>query len=1157
MTVEPASSARIIFLAASKLPDEAARQAFLTDACGEDQALRQKVERLLAAISPHAESPLQLAVDRLAGASFAEYLDLDETSPSNVGDNEARTAADNDATRGRIDIATHPLIGPYKLLEEIGHGGMGAVYMAQQTHPVKRKVALKVIKPGMDTREVIARFEAERQALAMMDHPNIAKVLDGGTTDAGRPYFVMELVRGVPLTEFCRAKKLGLRERLQLFIHVCKAVQHAHQKGIIHRDLKPSNLLVTLHDGVPVVKVIDFGVAKALNQELTERTLFTHFSQMIGTPLYMAPEQAEMSGLDIDTRSDIYSLGVILYELLIGTTPFDRETMSKLGVDGIRKLLKEEDPQRPSVRMSTLRAANQSTIDDPRVLDAQEVTRQLKRELDWIVMKALEKDRERRYESANAFAADVQRYLDDEPVEACPPSISYRLRKYSKRHKAMLTTAAILMAMLVTSTIVSTMFAIQAKKSQVAAEANLASAFEAVDKLLEHATNPELREIPRAQPLRKEIVADALDFYERFRKTTGDSPTLRMRAAKSQSQFARLSASSGGTDNIFTSIENAIAEYEALIAADPSDTRFQSELANSLTELGFYYQNEFYNYEEAQTCFEKAWLIWKSLADSTRDDQYQAMVALTTHRIAETHRHLENPLEYQELNQAARETLLPLGHPSYIAVAASHAGNLAKTNPAQAHSLWMELLPESRKSMQQNGSRGSKTNHASILQAAITFFEHRDHPFAKQLAEEMVEITDELQANFPSSKAYQYQLCCARSKLALLVDDVDFAQVVGEFRNIVRLWDSVQRDGAYEIGLASRSLTRQRRYTDAILLADVARRDGSSDHGYMIDAALCEAYLGQERYEDAILHCDEAIRKHPSGVVAWLYKRRALASFQLGQFSQTLADLETVLELAPDDVSDLTWIPVRDVARCDSEELTEGIRQLADRSVELNHHSEQSLLQRATLKVGLNDWSLVSEDLEAEIGEATASSESFFQSAILALRADAHQQYRRICVEMLGRFQDSGTPHEKFLTGWTCALAADAIEDYGPGINLVRHAVANGDGTQQYTSGLGAILMRAGEYAEAKEHLEAALKATGSDNTSTSYVRYFLAMTEQHLGNTEAAKEHLQAANGSAEKELAESPLWNRELTLELLRQEAEGLINASKEEESANDENN
>src|SRR5438105_14016141 len=340
------------------------------------------------------------------------------------------------------------VLGPYKLLQELGEGGMGVVWMAEQTQPVQRKVALKVIKAGMDSRQVIARFEAERQALALMDHVNIARVFDAGATQAGRPYFVMELVHGVPITKYCDDNHLTPRQRLELFVPVCQAIQHAHQKGIIHRDVKPSNVMITLYDGKPVPKVIDFGVAKATEQRLTERTLFTQYGTMVGTLEYMSPEQAEMSALGVDTRSDIYSLGVLLYELLTGSTPLSHKRVREAAYGEVLRMIKEEEPPRPSTRLSDSGEALAS-ISAQRHMEPTKLTKLVRGELDWIVMKTLEKDRNRRYETANDLAADVQHYLHDEPVQACPPSALYRFRKFARRHKGALGTAALVLAALV------------------------------------------------------------------------------------------------------------------------------------------------------------------------------------------------------------------------------------------------------------------------------------------------------------------------------------------------------------------------------------------------------------------------------------------------------------------------------------------------------------------------------------------------------------------------------------------------------------------------------------------------------------------------------------------------------------------------------------
>jgi WD40 repeat protein/serine/threonine protein kinase len=443
----PGTREREIFLGALERSGPAERTAFLEAECRHDQALRRRVEELL---HEQAEVGAFLETPAAAGAR----------------DSTAVLGPGGTALIAVVTEKPGDNIGLYKLLQQIGEGGCGVVYMAEQERPVRRRVALKVIKLGMDTKSVIARFEAERQALAMMDHPNIAKVLDAGATETGRPYFVMELVRGIRITEYCDQNHLPTRERLMLFIKVCQAIQHAHQKGIIHRDIKPSNILVTLHDGVPVPKVIDFGIAKATEQRLTEKTLFTEFQSFIGTPVYMSPEQAEMSGLDIDTRSDIYALGVLLYELLVGRTPFDPETLLRAGLDECRRTIREEEPIRPSTRLATLVAADLTTTAQQRHTESLKLIHLLRGDLDWIAMKCLEKDRARRYATANDLAADIQRHLDSEPVEARPPSNLYRFQKFSRRHRGAFAAVAGIAATLVAGAAISAWQAVRATNAE-------------------------------------------------------------------------------------------------------------------------------------------------------------------------------------------------------------------------------------------------------------------------------------------------------------------------------------------------------------------------------------------------------------------------------------------------------------------------------------------------------------------------------------------------------------------------------------------------------------------------------------------------------------------------------------------------------------------
>jgi serine/threonine protein kinase len=437
---------REIFDTALEISDAAERKAMLDRACAGQPQLRERIEALLAA---HEQ-----AEQFFSGCVAAVTDSMRELEPSGgVGG-----ASTEDLIGSRI--------GPYKLLQKIGEGGWGVVFMAEQESPVRRRVALKIIKLGMDTNNVVARFEAERQALALMDHPNIARVLDAGATQNGRPFFVMELVSGIRITEFCDTNQLDARQRLELFIQVCHAIQHAHQKGIIHRDIKPSNILVTLLDGGPVPKVIDFGIAKALEEKLTDKTLFTMHGMFIGTPVYMSPEQAQMSGMDVDTRSDIYSLGALLYELLTGKTPFDQHELLAAGLDEMRRTLREQEPQKPSSKIDSLSKDELTATAQRRHMEPPRLRSELRGDLDWIVMKALDKDRRRRYATVAELAQDVERFLANEPVIARPPSRLYLMQKFVRRNQVIVASSALVFLALVSSTVVSSLLYLREREAR-------------------------------------------------------------------------------------------------------------------------------------------------------------------------------------------------------------------------------------------------------------------------------------------------------------------------------------------------------------------------------------------------------------------------------------------------------------------------------------------------------------------------------------------------------------------------------------------------------------------------------------------------------------------------------------------------------------------
>jgi serine/threonine protein kinase len=815
-----------LFLKALELDSPALRQEYFDGACAGDAALRAEVEALLAA---HAR-----AGDFLESPGPA----LTETVEMPPGAELTGTA-----------------IGPYKLLKQIGEGGFGMVFLAEQQEPIRRQVALKILKPGMDSKQVLARFEAERHALALMDHPNIARVLDAGQTGAGRPYFVMEFVAGLPITEACDRGRLTPQQRLELFLHVCRAVQHAHQKGIIHRDLKPSNVLVALGDAGPQVKVIDFGIAKALGGRLTEQTLCTGLAQMIGTPLYMSPEQAGVSNVDVDTRSDIYSLGALLYELLTGTTPFEKERLKRAAYEEFRRIVREEEPPRPSNRLSGTDAL--ASISAQRHMEPAKLTKLVRGELDWIVMKALDKDRNRRYETASAFAQDVERYLHDEPVQACPPSPWYRFRKFARRNRAILTIVGLVAVVLGLATAISTREAVRANEAEGLAEErlekekeatqaalharaesegrrlevsrekaekdralvrvsqektradqNLAQARKAVkDYLTQVADNRLLKEADFHQ-MRRELLESALPFYQEFVKQKHDDPELEAERAEAYGDLGFLRQDLGDWEQALVEYEQQRAILERLVVNYPAKPAFRQGLAQGCRNVGLVYHH-LRQTAKAEEALRRALTLLKSLCkEHPAFPPYRQDLAGAYNNLVLELRTSDRLDEALLLQQKAVEGFEGLVAefpkvPHYRHSLARTYGGLgvlflalgrhddALAAMRQGEDLHRQLAREYPKVSKYRDSWARTLNNMSIQLCELGRYEE-----ALAAQEQALDVQDKLAADFPSLPGYRQDVAMSQLNLSALLKDLNrYGAALAAGDRAVDLLDRLVREG--------------------------------------------------------------------------------------------------------------------------------------------------------------------------------------------------------------------------------------------------------------------------------------------------------------------------------------------------------------------------
>jgi tetratricopeptide (TPR) repeat protein len=1097
-----------LFVAALEQPDPAARRAFLDRECSVDAELRQRLDILMQA---HDE-PASVLNRPLA-----------EIAPE-VPDSGATVEAPPARESAGVVIA-----GRYKLIEEIGVGGMGAVWMSQQTEPVNRLVALKVIKPGMDSKQVLARFEAERQALALMDHPNIARVLDAGTTVTGGPYFVMELVRGVPITRYCDEHRLTPRQRLELFVPVCQAVQHAHQKGVIHRDLKPANVLVCLYDGRPAPKVIDFGIAKATGQQLTEKTLVTGFGNVIGTLEYMSPEQAELNQLDIDTRSDVYSLGVLLYELLTGTTPLQKQRLKEAALLEVLRRIREEEPPRPSTRLSTTEEL--PSIAANRGLEPKRLSGLVRGELDWIVMKALEKDRGRRYDSPNSFAQDVQRYLADEPVQACPPSALYRLRKFARRKKTVLAMLACgILALAVMAGAVGWAVRDKGTREEVIKSERLARE-EALDQAVE-------RLLDEAGPLRdQQRWPEALAVVERADKLLAaagrsDRPARLPELRRELSLVLRLEelyqprapqSLTRGQPLQDTSQAALQSVDETFFNGREQDARFSQEFRDFGIDLDALLPAEAAARIAAtgiRPALVQALDRWAALRvrftdDISRDPRRQKLIEVA--RLADG----------DVWRNRVRAALLRLDRAALVRLAEELP--VGEVPPATVWLLGGALL------------------RVGAVDRGLTVFREgqRRHPEDFWLNDSLGSIYKDYLKPPRYDESLRYYSCALALRphwrLYASVADVLHAtgrhdEAIAVLSDAIRLNKNNNPDVWIKLGLAYNNLSQYDKaradFTQAIALDSKNAADWKW-------RGITYHYLRQ--YDKAVADLSRAIELDAKDVLALEY--RAIAYYHLGQHQKAIADFSRIIELEPTHVT--AWYN-RGIAHS---ELGQQEKALADssRAIELNSKVGSLWFSRGNINFKLRHYDKAIADYSRAIElkpKQPASCEWYYLRGQSYLRL---RQYDRAIAD-LSQTIDLDPRNAIYLNAlaWLLATCPDKKrQDPKRAVDLARKAVrlAPKDGNLWNT--LGMAHYRAGDWKAAIAAIEKSMEKSKGGIASDWLV---LAMAHEKLGNRDEARKRYDQAVQWLEKDgpmLAKSPQVADELRR--FRAEAEETLGLKK----------